>query len=307
VSRIAPLDIPERVMRQLVAHRLALAVTLALFVPVLAAAPAGATSILIDQFAKTPPPSGLHVQVTPGSNDDFTVTNPQSNGRGEVITSMHVDVGPIEGTEGFSASGPPTRTDGSTTPGPNGTCAPDPPPNIVLDGSDVSTYATCDLADDTAATSTGAILPGESQTFSFAPAFPRSPFLNNPRNWVMYFNFNFSNLPASCRPTIASAFTSAFAGTIADNCTTPTHTTITKAKINRKRRTASFQLKAKGATGFFCQLVRNGKVMFHKSCTHQKTYASPLPAGSYGFTAAGVNHVGEDQNPASYAFTIKKG
>jgi hypothetical protein len=307
VSRIAPLEIAERIMRQLAAHRLALAVTLGLLVPALAAAPAGATSILIDQFATSPPPSGLHVQVSPESNDEFTVTNPQSNGQGEVITSMHVDVGPIEGTEGFSASGPPMRPDGSTTPGPNGTCAPDPPPNVVVDGSDVSNYATCDLADDTAATSTGAILPGESQTFSYSPAFSRSPFLNNPRNWVMYFNFNFSNLPANCRPTIASDFTSDFAGTIADNCTTPTHTTITKAKINPKRRTASFSLKAKHATGFFCQLIRNGKVMFHKSCGRQKAYTHPLPAGSYSFTAAGVNHVGKDQNPASFAFKIKKG
>lgn len=307
MARSAPLEIPERTMRHLVAHRLALAVTLALLVPVLAAPPAGAKSILIDHFATTPPPSGLQVQVTPGSNDDFTVTNPQSNGPGEVITSMLVNVGPIEGTQGFSASGPPTRADGSTTQGPNGTCGPDAPPNVVVDGSDVSSSATCDLADDTAATSAGAILPGESQTFSFVPAFPRSPFLNNPRNWVMYFNFNFSNLPAGCRPTIASDFASAFAGTIAGNCTTPTHTTITKAKINKKRRTVSFQLKAKGATGFVCELVRNGKVMFHKSCGHQKAYTNPLPAGSYDFTAAGVNHVGEDQNPASYAFTIKKG
>ena len=294
-------------MRRLVAHRLALAVTLAALVPALAAPPAGAMSILIDQFATSPPPSGLHVQVTPGSNDDFTVTNPQSNGSGEVITSMHVGIGPIEGTEGFSASGPPTRADGSTTPGPNGTCLPDPPPNIVFDGSDISTWATCDLADDTAATSTGAILPGESQTFSFVPAFPRSPFSNNPRTWVMYFNFNFSNLPESCRPTIVSDFTSAFTGTIADNCITPTHTRITKAKIDPKHRTASFQLKAKGATGFVCQLIRNGKVMFHKSCGHQKAYTNPLPAGSYSFSAAGVNHVGQDQNPASFDFTLKKG
>ena len=305
MSRIAPLEIPERIMKQLVAHRLAVAVTSALLLPTLAASPAGATSVLIDQFATSPPPSGLKVQVTPGSNDDFTVTNPQSNGSGEVITSMHVHVGPIEGSEGFSASGPPTRADGSTTQGPNGTCAPDPPPNIVQDGSDVSSYATCDLADDTAATSTGAILPGESQTFSFVPAFPRSPSLTNPRNWVIYVNFNFSNLPANCRPTIMSDFSNAVFGRIADDCITPTHTTITQAKINQKRRTASFQLKAKRATGFVCQLVRNGKVMFHKSCGHQKVYANPLPAGSYGFTAVGVNRVGDDQNPASFAFTIK--
>lgn len=292
-------------MRQLVAHRLALAVTSALLLPALAASPAAARTITIDQFATTPTPSGLQVQVTPGSNDTFTVTNPQSNGPGEVITSMHVDVGPIEGTEGFSASGPPTRADGSTTPGPNGTCGPDAPPNIVVDGSDVSSFATCDLADDTAATSTGAILPGESQTFSFAPAFPRSPYLNNPRSWVMNFDFDFSNLPASCRPTIASDSTNAVDARIAEDCTTPTHTTITKAKIDQKHRTASFQLKAKDATGFVCQLVRNGKVMFRKGCGHQKVYANPLPAGSYGFTAVGVNHVGTDQNPASFAFTIK--
>ena len=307
MSRIAALEVPERIIKQLVAHRLALGVTLALLLPGLAASPAGARSILIDQFATSPPPSGLKVQVSPGADNSFTVTNPQSNGAGEVITSMHVDVGPIEGTEGFSASGPPTRADGSTTQGPNGTCAPDPPPNVVQDGSDVSSYATCDLADDTAGTSAGAILPGESQTFSFVPAFPRSPFLNNSRNWVMYFNFNFSNLPANCRPAISNNFTNAFAGRIADDCTTPTHTTITRAKINQNRRTASFQLKAKGASGFVCQLVRNGKVMFHKTCGHQKVYANPLPAGSYGFTAVGLNHVGYDQNPASFAFTIKKG
>lgn len=305
MSRIAPLEVPERILRQLVAHRLALAVSLALLLPALAASPAGAMSILIDPFATAPPPSGLKVQVAPGSNDTFTVTNPQSNGQGEVITSMHVYLGPIEGTEGFSASGPPTRADGSTTPGPNGTCGPDAPPSIVEDGSDISTYATCDLADDTAGTSTGAILPGESQTFSFTPASSRFQTSNNPRNWLLDFSFNFSNLPASCRPTITSDFMRAFAGRAANNCTTPTHTTITKAQINQQRRTASFQLKAKDATGFVCQLVRNGKVMFHKACGHQKAYANPLPAGSYGFTAAGVNHVGEDQNPASYAFTIK--
>jgi hypothetical protein len=52
---------------------------------------------------------------------------------------------------------------------------------------------------------------------------------------------------------------------VANNCIQPQNTRITQARINHTNRTASFHVTATGATGFRCNLSRNGKLMFSHS------------------------------------------
>ena len=90
---------------------------------------------------------------------------------------------------------------------------------------------------------------------------------------------------------------------VADNCTPPSHTRITDAKI--KAKTALFRFKARLATSFWCELIRNNQVMFNRSCHSPKPYANPLPPGKYIFLVSGVNRGGMDSTAAVKKFTIR--
>ncbi len=90
---------------------------------------------------------------------------------------------------------------------------------------------------------------------------------------------------------------------VADACIPPSHTRITKATI--KRNTAFFRFTAQRATSFQCQLLRNGRVLFRKSCRSPKQYANPLPRGNYVFILTAVNRAGIDPRPAGWKFTIR--
>jgi hypothetical protein len=93
---------------------------------------------------------------------------------------------------------------------------------------------------------------------------------------------------------------------IADvNCTPPSHTKITVAKINQQKHTAFFKFKAKGTKKFKCELMRNGKRKFFATCTSPKPYASKLPKGSYVFYVDAINQGGVDPKPAKKKFTLK--
>jgi hypothetical protein len=90
----------------------------------------------------------------------------------------------------------------------------------------------------------------------------------------------------------------------------PSHTKITKAKINARKHAASFSFTARGASGFACELVAPTKKGHKKpklkfgSCRAPKAYKH-LKAGRYTFLVRGVNHAGADPSPARRTFTIK--
>jgi hypothetical protein len=120
--------------------------------------------------------------------------------------------------------------------------------------------------------------------------------------------FNFQNYIASCRPGGHGPRRGSDAGPIAgqaDNCNPPTGTKITVAKINQGRHTAFFRFTAHHASRFQCELIRNGKIMFRRTCNSPKPYANPLSKGRYLFVVMGVNHAGMDPVPAMKLFGLR--
>ncbi len=89
----------------------------------------------------------------------------------------------------------------------------------------------------------------------------------------------------------------------------PTHSKITKAKIDAHRHTASFSFSARGASRFQCELVPSPKKGHKKprvtfgSCRSPKTYKH-LKAGKYTFLVRGVDSAGGDRTPARKTFAI---
>jgi hypothetical protein len=114
--------------------------------------------------------------------------------------------------------------------------------------------------------------------------------------------FNYGNAISPCAGPAAPGGSASDART-ADNCTPPSHTKITQAKI--KRNSALFRFTARHAASFECELIRNKQVMFRHSCHSPKPYASPLPRGQYTFVLTAVNRAGMDPKPAKKKFTIK--
>jgi hypothetical protein len=89
----------------------------------------------------------------------------------------------------------------------------------------------------------------------------------------------------------------------------PPHTTITKAKIHPKSRSARFTFKAtESATKFQCALVHNPARRTHRgpsfhSCRSAKNYQR-LKGGGYEFFVRGIGPGGTDPDPASTMFRI---
>ena len=113
--------------------------------------------------------------------------------------------------------------------------------------------------------------------------------------------FNYGGAISACAGPAAPGG-SASDARAADNCTAPSHTKITQAKINRN--TAFFRFTARHATSFECELLRNKQVMFRHSCNSPKPYANPLPRGHYVFVLTGINRAGLDRKPATKKFTV---
>jgi Divergent InlB B-repeat domain len=112
--------------------------------------------------------------------------------------------------------------------------------------------------------------------------------------------------------TCTVALNAAQAVTATFNLLRPTGTKITKARINKRRHTASFTFTAKGTVaGFQCALVKPAKKGKHhkkrkpafKSCTSPKTYRH-LKRGHYTFEVRAVNSVGPDLALAHKKFKI---
>ena len=113
--------------------------------------------------------------------------------------------------------------------------------------------------------------------------------------------FNYGGAISACAGPAAPGG-SASDARAADNCTAPSHTKITQAKINRN--TAFFRFTARHATSFECELLRNKRVMFRHSCNSPKPYANPLPRGHYVFVLTAINRAGLDRKPATKKFTV---
>lgn len=90
----------------------------------------------------------------------------------------------------------------------------------------------------------------------------------------------------------------------------PSHTRIIKAKIDKKKHTASFSFTASGTvTGFQCALLppktkghKRPKLRF-RACTSPRIYRH-LKHGGYKFEVRAVNSIGPDLKPAIKRFTI---
>jgi len=89
---------------------------------------------------------------------------------------------------------------------------------------------------------------------------------------------------------------------IADACTPPSDTKITRAKIGRN--TAFFGFTGRLAKHFQCVLSRNRRIMFNHQCQSPKPYANALPSGKYTFRVFGVNAAGFDPTGAVKNFTV---
>ena len=87
----------------------------------------------------------------------------------------------------------------------------------------------------------------------------------------------------------------------------PPTTKITKAKIKKKRKKATFKFTAGGqATGFECQLTRkHHRAPDFKECRSPKVYKH-LKRGNYTFKVRAVGPGGTDATPARKSFKIKK-
>jgi hypothetical protein len=114
--------------------------------------------------------------------------------------------------------------------------------------------------------------------------------------------FNYGSAISACAGPAAPGGSQSQAR-LADACTPPSHTKITKAQI--KAHTAFFRFTARHASSFDCELLRNKKVMFRHSCHSPKPYASRLSRGQYVFVLTAVNRAGVDPKPARKKFTIK--
>jgi len=108
-----------------------------------------------------------------------------------------------------------------------------------------------------------------------------------------------------CANAARASFGSAIAETAAANCTPPSHTKITVAKINQNKHTAFFKFTAKGTKKFTCELTRNGQRLYYAPCQSPKPYANKLKKGKYVFYVDGTNQGGTDPHPAKKKFTFK--
>jgi hypothetical protein len=107
-----------------------------------------------------------------------------------------------------------------------------------------------------------------------------------------------------CANNARASFGSAIAEAAGANCTPPSHTKITVAKINQNNHTAFFKFTAKGTKQFTCELTLNAQRLYYAPCHSPKPYASKLKKGNYVFRVDGTNQGGSDPHPAKKKFTL---
>jgi hypothetical protein len=123
----------------------------------------------------------------------------------------------------------------------------------------------------------------------------------------------FAGFSGACTGTAACEVVLGHDQTVTATFGAPKGTAITKAKINKKKHTASFSFSAPGAiTGFQCALMKPKKKGKHhkkpklvfSSCGSSKTYKHLKP-GKYTFEVRALDTLGADATPAINKFKIK--
>jgi hypothetical protein len=145
---------------------------------------------------------------------------------------------------------------------------------------------------------------------SFHPSAGFTPPAAGNYWWYASYTGDANNTPAAsaCGASMAKTVVAAKPGG------TPPQTVITKAHIDKKKRSATFTFKAAGSTGFQCALVKLPKKKQHAKgkkqpkprfarCSSPKTYKH-LKAGHYTFEVRGVNAAGADPTPATHRFKL---
>jgi hypothetical protein len=108
-----------------------------------------------------------------------------------------------------------------------------------------------------------------------------------------------------CENTAQTSSMPAIARVAKANCKPPSHTKITQAIINHKKKQAFFRFTAKGTKKFICDLMLNGHPLHYRSCTSPKFYADKLKKGHYLFYVDGTNQGGVGAKPAKWKFMMK--
>lgn len=111
--------------------------------------------------------------------------------------------------------------------------------------------------------------------------------------------------PTPCANTARASSMIARARVASLNCKPPSHTKITQAIINHKKKQAFFRFTAHGTKKFVCDLMLNGHPLHYKACTSPKFYANKLKKGHYLFYVDGTNQGGYDAKPAKWKFKMK--
>jgi hypothetical protein len=145
--------------------------------------------------------------------------------------------------------------------------------------------------------------PGQGPTIQVLACTPNSRGCTGFTTGLSTVNVKFDDGTAGACSNGAADVGAGPAARVADNCTPPSGTKITQAKINRN--TAFFKFTARGASRFQCKLFRNRRVLFNRGCKSPKPYANALAPGHYAFVVWGVNRAGYDRKSAVKQFTIR--
>lgn len=208
---------------------------------------------------------------------NLVISNSGSNGNGNTITGVSGVASPGQSPIGYASFSSPLPA-GETFEG----------VNYVPIGCNVPSGTTFQC-------SSIEVPPGGQQTISVITADPTNGTLSTFQSIDVQIN---NGKVGACPQQDAI-----FAAHVADNCSPPSHTKITSAKIQGNK--AFFTFKAQGATGYRCTLVqgKTKKVMFNAPCNSgRKPYANGLPAGKYAFEVTGTNGAGYDKHPVVRVF-----
>jgi hypothetical protein len=245
----------------------------------LGGAPAWATSIPSVTINGVPQAQSK-IQVTVGTNNQdsrLAIFNTASNGSGNAITSVSGVLAP---------GGPPLGYATFNSPLPDGE---------TLWGNDYISLS-CTVNSGTTFQCSGLnVQPGDEQTIFLVASNPSQSLSDFQSVDVEINNGTLGACPTNDAIFVAHA---------ADNCSPPSHTKITSAKIEGDK--AFFTFKAQNATGYRCELVqaKTKKLMFDAPCdSGSKPYSHSLPAGKYAFVVTGTNAAGYDKLPAVKVFT----
>jgi hypothetical protein len=172
------------------------------------------------------------------------------------------------------------------------------------DVQDTQDVATCKFAEEGFQGAEGGIFPGQTYTVTYRTVG------GVPGLYRLEVHFDFNDLAPGCRPRgygneARDRGSSPFGATAASSCKVPATPKIDDVNIDRSKRTAQFHQKAKGATSFTCELLRNRKVLFLHSCGAKKWYSHPLKPGTYVYLVWAGNRAGRSKAAGFMNFKLR--